>query len=65
MSRNYDRKHYDKENSFDTSKPAGVHHQPGLLSNGQLRRKIDQNLALVEKDPSNLLEEGEPYYKQG
>lgn len=60
MSTNYDRRTIDKENSYEhsyypSSKPS--------ISNDQLRRKFDHNLALMEKNHSNILHEEHEHHK--
>ena len=57
MSRNYDRKVFDKENSFDTSFILDRPPKQPCTSNGELRRKFDQNLALLERDQPNTIED--------
>ena len=57
MSRNYDRKSFDKENAYDSSFFQDRVSKPALTSNGELRRKFDQNLALIERDEPNRFED--------
>ena len=64
MARIYDRKNYDKENSFDSSLLHEKRSQFNQTTNGELRRKIDQNLALIERDEPNIVESYEDAFKQ-
>ena len=63
MSRNYDRKTFDKENAYDASFFQDRVSKPTLTSNGELRRKFDQNLALIERDEPNRFEDQDEYSK--
>ena len=63
MSRNYDRKVFDKENSFDTSFLNERAPKQPFTSNGELRRKFDHNLALLERDQPNTYEDQEDNFR--
>ena len=56
--RNYDRRIQDKENNFESSPYSGTNNsKTPFVSNGQLRRKFDENIALLERDQPKTTEE--------
>ena len=63
MSRNYARKNFDKENSYETGFIVDRTPKSIATTNGELRKKFDQNLALMEKEQINVFEDNEEYFK--
>jgi len=63
MSSHYDRRSLDKENSYDHSYYPSNTPKQASISNDQLRRKLDHNLALMEKNPTNTNEDEHENYK--
>jgi hypothetical protein len=59
MSSNYDRRHHDKENSLESSSALASTAKHPFVSNNDLRRKLDLNLALVERGLPNEIEESD------
>ena len=52
MTRTYDWS-YDKENTYDIDTNAAIKPKPGTITNSTLRKKIEDNLGLYERDKVN------------
>ena len=63
MNRNYDRKSFDKENSYDAGFFLERTPKSSQTTNLDLRRKFDQNIALIERDQPNTFQESEEFFK--